>query len=302
LFEGKPVPASTGDKRSIPDLIVKAAMVDARSGRVPSQFADRPAKAEPSPINEQRARHDHHSDIVGGFGADLCDTAVLRLQPVTSDGSRVAVAAFICSIREETQMDFERITHPLRLAGGSHQPESGKGYAMNVISYINGDTHITDFPDCSARPLAAFVQACNDLLAGPDGYLSPKNSFLALELGFQTVGTTDVTDAVIHAWVAELLSSPAWGVIRYPKRAAAKVISDIAELHRRAAGGDMPSIAAWDADKSRRSRHLPRGWSHVTARRNVCDPGRIPLDRTCGYRPPGNTRCRNRIRLAGTHA
>jgi hypothetical protein len=71
-------------------------------------------------------------------------------------------------------MDFERITHPLRLAGGSHQPESGKGYAMNVISYINGDTHITDFPDCSARPLAAYVQACNDLLAGPDGYLSPK--------------------------------------------------------------------------------------------------------------------------------
>jgi hypothetical protein len=36
---------------------------------------------------------------------------------------------------------------------------------MNVISYINGDTHITDFPDCSARPLAAFVQVCNDLLA-----------------------------------------------------------------------------------------------------------------------------------------
>jgi hypothetical protein len=59
---------------------------------------------------------------------------------------------------------------------------------MNVISYINGDTHITDFPDCSARPLAAFVQLCNDLLAGPDGYLSPENSLLALELGWQTAG------------------------------------------------------------------------------------------------------------------
>jgi hypothetical protein len=154
---------------------------------------------------------------------------------------------FIRSIREETQMDFERITHPLRLAGGSHQPGSGKGCAMNVISYINGDTHITDFPDCSARPLAAFVQVCNDLLAGPDGYLSPKNSLLALELGFQTVGTADVTDTVIHAWVAELLSSPTWGVIRYAKKAAAKAIFDIAELHRRAAVGDMPSITAWDA-------------------------------------------------------
>ncbi len=43
-------------------------------------------------------------------------------------------------------MDLERITHPLRSAKGSHQPGSGKGCAMNVISYINGDTHITDFP------------------------------------------------------------------------------------------------------------------------------------------------------------
>ena len=59
---------------------------------------------------------------------------------------------------------------------------------MSVISYINGDTQITDFPDCSERPLAAFVQLCNDLLAGRDGYLSPENSLLALELGWQTVG------------------------------------------------------------------------------------------------------------------
>jgi hypothetical protein len=34
-------------------------------------------------------------------------------------------------------MDIDRITHPLRLAKGSHQPGSGKGCAMNVISYIN---------------------------------------------------------------------------------------------------------------------------------------------------------------------
>jgi hypothetical protein len=161
--------------------------------------------------------------------------------------SRSPLLFRIRSIREETQMDLDRITHPLRLARGSHQPGSGKGCAMNVISYINGDTHITDFPDCSARPLAAFVQLCNDLLAGPDGYLSPKNSLLALELGFQTVGTADIADSVIHAWVAELLSSPAWGVVRCAKKAAAKAVFDIAELHRRAAAGDTPSIADWDA-------------------------------------------------------
>ena len=151
-------------------------------------------------------------------------------------------------------MDLDRITRPLRLAKGSHQPGSGKGCAMNAISYINGDTRITDFPDCSARPLAAFVQLCNDLLAGPDDYLSPENSLLALELGWQTVGTADVDDTVIHAWVAELLTNPTWGVLRYAKSAARyaksaadKVILDIAELHRAAAAGDMPPIAAWDA-------------------------------------------------------
>jgi hypothetical protein len=151
-------------------------------------------------------------------------------------------------------MDLDRITQPLRLAKGSHQRGSGKGCAMNVISYINGDTYVTDFPDCSARPLAAFVQLCNDLLAGPDGYLSPENSLLALELGWQTVGTVDVDNTVIQAWVAELLASPTWGVVRYAKRAARyaksaadKAVLDIAELHRAVAAGDMPPIAAWNA-------------------------------------------------------
>ena len=151
-------------------------------------------------------------------------------------------------------MDLDRITHPLRLAKGSHQPGSGKGCAMNVISYIQCDIHITDFPDCSARPLAAFVQLCNDLLAGPDDYLSPENSLLALELGWQTVGTADVDDTVVHAWVAELLASPTWGVVGYAKRAARyaksaadKAVLDIADLHRAAAAGDMPPTAAWNA-------------------------------------------------------
>jgi hypothetical protein len=151
-------------------------------------------------------------------------------------------------------MDLDPIAHPLRLAKGSHQPGSGKGCAMNAISYIHGDVRITDFPDCSARPLAAFVQVCNDLLAGPDGYLSPENSLLALELGWQTVGTADVDDAVIHAWVAELLTSPTWGVLRYAERAARyakstadKAVFDIAELHRAVAVGDMPSTAVWNA-------------------------------------------------------
>jgi len=143
-------------------------------------------------------------------------------------------------------MDLDRITHPLRLARGSHQPGSGKGCAMNAISYINGDEHVTDFPSTSARPLASFVQLCNDLLARPDGYLSPEDSLLVLDLGWLTVGTSDVADAVVHAWVAKLLVSPPWGVIRYADNVAAGAISDIAELHHKLAPGEMPPIAEWD--------------------------------------------------------
>jgi hypothetical protein len=144
-------------------------------------------------------------------------------------------------------MDLYRITHPLRLAKGSHQPGSGKGCAMNVISYINGDARVSDFPACSARPLSLLVQTSNDLLAGPDGYLSPDNSVLAIDLAWQTVGTADVPDTVIHAWIAELLTSPTWGVLQYAKITAHKAILDIARLHRAAALGDMPPIADWDA-------------------------------------------------------
>ncbi len=144
-------------------------------------------------------------------------------------------------------MDLDRITHPLRLARGSHQPGSGKGCAMNAISYINGDERITDFPATSARPLASFVQLCNDLLAGPDGFLSPEDSLLVLDLGWLTVGTADVADAVMHTWVAKLLTSPPWGVVQYVENAAAEAITDIAELHRRLTPGETPPIAAWDS-------------------------------------------------------
>ena len=144
-------------------------------------------------------------------------------------------------------MDVDRLTHPLRLARGSHQPGSGKGCAMNAISYINGDEQITDFPATSARPLAAFVQLCNDTLAGPDGYLSPEDSVTVLDLGWLTIGTADVADTVIHTWVTKLLISPPWGVVRYAAGAAAEAISEIAELHRRLAPGDTPPIAAWDS-------------------------------------------------------
>lgn len=142
-------------------------------------------------------------------------------------------------------MELNRITHPLRLAKGSHQPDSGRGCAMNVISFINGDARVTDFPACSARPLSLLVQTCNDLLAACDGYLSPESSLLALELAWQTVGTADVPDTVAHAWIAELLTSPTWGLVGYAPLTAIKAIVDTAEMHRAAAIGAMPTAAEW---------------------------------------------------------
>jgi hypothetical protein len=144
-------------------------------------------------------------------------------------------------------MHLYRITHPLRLAKGSHRPGSGKGCAMKVISSINGDAQVTDFPTCSARPLSLLVQSTNDLLAGPDGYLSPDNSVVVLDLAWQTVGTAGVPDTVVHAWIAELLTSPTWGVLQYAKITAHKAILDAAALHRAAASGDMPPVADCDA-------------------------------------------------------
>ena len=156
-------------------------------------------------------------------------------------------------------IDLDRITHPLRLAKGSHEPGSGKGCAMNVISYINGDTMITDYPECSAKPLASLVQMINDHLAGSDGYLSPENSVIVLDLGWKTVGTAvDQSDAVHALWIAEVLSNPEWGVIRFADAAGAVAIRQMADLHRKSAAGEIDfawvdyakQSAAWSAARS----------------------------------------------------
>lgn len=92
------------------------------------------------------------------------------------------------------------ITEPLVLSRGSHEAGSGRGCAMNVISWENGDTTITDYPACSDPMLALLVQSVNDGLADEEGFLSPANSIIALELGHATVGTTghDLDLAVVY--------------------------------------------------------------------------------------------------------
>ena len=145
-------------------------------------------------------------------------------------------------------LDLDRITHPLRLARGSHQPGSGKGCAMNVISYINGDTKITDFPACSARPLARMVQSLNDNLAGGDGFLSPENSVIVLDLGWLTVGTADTPREVIWRWLADLLVHPEMGVVtRVRREDVARSLRGVAALCKREACGERVPVAEWRA-------------------------------------------------------
>lgn len=142
-------------------------------------------------------------------------------------------------------LDFDRITHPLRLAKGSHQRGSGKGCAMNVISYINGDVEITDYPECSARPLARLVQILNDRLAGPDGFLSPQDSVTVIELGWMTVGTADVPGSVLWRWLADLLVDREMGVVKYARPNGVAPIRRVAQLCIRESQGDSVPRAAW---------------------------------------------------------
>lgn len=81
---------------------------------------------------------------------------------------------------------------PLRLALGSHQAGTGRGCAMNVVSWENGDTRITDLPACSDPMLARIVQRVNDTICTHrDGdLLCPSCSLIVLDLAHRTVGTS----------------------------------------------------------------------------------------------------------------
>ena len=83
------------------------------------------------------------------------------------------------------------ITQPLRLATGNHKAGTGQGCAMNVLSWENGDTTITDLPACTDRMLAYQVQRVNDKYCNQTefGPLCPQCSVKVLALAHRTVGT-----------------------------------------------------------------------------------------------------------------
>lgn len=138
-----------------------------------------------------------------------------------------------------------------RLHVGAGPADGSAMCAMQVVSWISGDTVITDYPVCSARPLARLVQAFNDGLCDHrDGdLLCPPCSRVALDLGLSTVGTADVSREAVWAWLAEMLDSPVWGCAQHAGDARAVVVV-AADLCRRAASGDVPSLAQWHEARS----------------------------------------------------
>lgn len=122
-----------------------------------------------------------------------------------------------------TDIDFDKI-QPLRLARGSHQKGSGYGCGMNVVSYLNGDVEITDYPTCSAVLLSRIVQAVNDHLAGHRGMreltsattsggvefraenyvLNPEDAIEVIDLAVLTMGTGDhrIDPKVLQRFIA----------------------------------------------------------------------------------------------------
>jgi Protein of unknown function (DUF732) len=86
-------------------------------------------------------------------------------------------------------MNLDRIAHPLRSAKGSHQPGSGKGSAMNVISSINGDGGARRVGIVGMAVLAVMA-----LGADPVANANPTDFFAAV----QGAGVTGVGPAMLE--------------------------------------------------------------------------------------------------------
>lgn len=121
-------------------------------------------------------------------------------------------------------MATTNFTAPPRLAVGSHPGSKTYLCAMNVISWENGDQDITDFPECSPKPLARMVQMVNDTYCrhttrelDPDTgrtvvVLCPSCSVKMLNLAHRTVRVPSPSYAGSWGWIADMLNSALYAV------------------------------------------------------------------------------------------
>lgn len=128
------------------------------------------------------------------------------------------------------------LEQPLRLAVGTHRKGTGKGCAMNVISWENGDVEITDFPSCSDEFLATLVQWVNDgyCTHTTDSSLCPPCSVDVLALGHRTVGTNgasaelwyEIASTLCNEYSASLKSGEDFNYIVRNLAKASEILAD----------------------------------------------------------------------------
>ncbi len=84
-----------------------------------------------------------------------------------------------------------------QLSVGSHGRGSGKACIMNAISYLNGDTKITDMPDCVDPVLASVAQVINDKICRhrSGSVLCSDCSHVVWMLGSRIIGSADATSS-----------------------------------------------------------------------------------------------------------
>src|ERR1700739_2391499 len=93
-------------------------------------------------------------------------------------------------------MDLNRITHPLRLAKGSHQPGSGEGCAWNVISHITGHRGARRAGIAGMAVLAAMAVG-----ADPVANARPTDFFAAVQAaGINGVGPATLANGNNVCW------------------------------------------------------------------------------------------------------
>lgn len=147
---------------------------------------------------------------------------------------------------------------PPRLAVGSHTYTRTYGCAMNVISWENGDTTISDMPSCTAEPLARMIQSVNDTYCqhldqqprhgggrGTVSLLCAPCSVEVLDLAHRTVGTTGTPEQTRRwGWLwAEQLLIGEHGVLRHVSRQdGIRYVHEAAAVMRRYAAGETTRI------------------------------------------------------------
>jgi hypothetical protein len=193
---------------------------------------------------------------------------------------------------------------PLRLAVGSHKAGTGKGCGMNVISWENGDTTITDYPGCADPFLARVVQIVNDhqCTHREKDLLCAPCSVEVLDLAHRTVGTGDGDRARMRVWARLAVDLARDRLPKWHRKATllGYEILPIAQDWLDGPGGTQALLAAGFRDWGDREHWLPVRAVRAAAYAAIGQRGNCQLAATATWvvsRPDGVDRIAHAHRL-----